>query len=340
MKTALSSLRFFFFFFVFIGHLGLTKIAVGHAFFIILSGFILMYVYEDRIMSNKISHKKFFVKRLIRIYPLHFITLLFSMIFVYKEIAENFTYFLSKLISNLFLVQAFIPNNEYYFSFNGVSWNVSVLLFCYLIFPKIVPYFSRINIKQFTVLMFAIVVLITTMMLLVEEKWHHALFYISPFTRFFDFIFGIYLYKLSAFLYKRQINYNAVEVLAVIIFFIFYVTANVYPTLFLPYAYSLFFWLPLGFLILSFNFEKGIISNGFLRKPIILYLSSLSFPFYMWHQLCIRFFERVFYRISDSTIRVLVLFITCLLFSLVTSYLYNIFEKKYIKKWLTVKKVD
>lgn len=79
MKKSLSSLRFLFSFLVFIGHLGLTKVSVGHAFFIILSGFILMYVYEKRLISNSISKKEFFLKRLKRIYPLHIITLLVAL---------------------------------------------------------------------------------------------------------------------------------------------------------------------------------------------------------------------------------------------------------------------
>lgn len=79
MKNALSSLRFIFSILVFVGHLGLTKVAVGHAFFIILSGYIMTYVYEKRLLLNTLSKKDFFLKRLIRIYPLHLLTLLISL---------------------------------------------------------------------------------------------------------------------------------------------------------------------------------------------------------------------------------------------------------------------
>ncbi len=335
MKKSLSSLRFFFSFLVFLGHLGLTKVSVGHAFFIILSGFILMYVYENRLIYETITKREFFIKRLIRVYPLHLITLILSIFFVINEINNNFLIFISKFLVNFFLVQAFIPFNEVYFSFNGVSWNVSVLLFCYFIFPFIVPLLSRINLRKFTYFIIAVVIIIFTLMLFVPLKFHHALFYISPFLRVLDFIFGIYLFKVSQFYLKREYNHDVMEIISLLLFFIFFILANLFPDNFLPFAYSIYFWIPLGALILIFNDEKGIISNKIFKKPIFISLGALSYPFYMWHQLFIRFFERFDFNLSKSG-RLIFLFFICLILTLIISYLYNLIEKKYLNKLIKI----
>ncbi|RAR49108.1 acyltransferase family protein [Flavobacterium lacus] len=333
MKNSLSSLRFFFSFFVFIGHLGLTKVSVGHAFFIILSGFILTYVYENRLLSNTISEKEFFLKRLIRIYPLHLITLFVSFFFVISEIHDKFWFFISKLFFNVFLLQAFIPIKEVYFSFNGVSWNVSVLLFCYLLFPFFIPFFSKISLKKFTFLIISALILIFLIMLFVPEKWHHAVFYISPIFRIVDFIFGIFLFKLSQAIRSREYNYNLFEIASLLLFFTFFVTANLFSESLLPFAYSIYFWIPLGVLILIFNDEKGIISNKMFKRPLFIFLGTLSYPFYMWHQLFIRFFERFDFGLSNVG-RLIFLFTICMVLTITTSYLYNLFEKKYLDKFL------
>lgn len=336
MKKSLSSLRFFFTFLVFLGHLNLTKVSVGHAFFIILSGFILMYVYENRLLSNTITKQDFYLKRVIRIFPLHLITLAVSLFFVFDEINQNFLFFLTKLAVNFFLIQAFIPYSEIYFSFNGVSWNVSVLFFCYLLFPFIVPFFSKLKLKYFTYIVFSIVIVLFFLMHFFPEKWHHAVFYISPFSRVFDFIFGIFLFKLSQFKHSKQFNYNVLEVASLLIFFSFFILANLFPDIFLPFAYSIYFWIPLGLLILIFNVEEGVITNRFFKKPLFLFLGSLSFPFYMWHQLFIRFFEHFDFGL-DKSVKIIFLFFVCLILSLLTSHLYNKLEKNYIDKFLKQK---
>lgn len=334
MKKSLSSLRFLFSFLVFMGHLGLTKVSVGHAFFIILSGFILMYVYEKRLITNSISKKEFFLKRLKRIYPLHIITLLVAVFFVLQDVYEKGMFFSAKFFVNLFLIQAFIPFGDFYFSFNGVSWNVSVLMFCYFVFPIIVPFFSTISLRKFTFLILSIGIGIFILMLFIPQKLHHALFYISPILRIFDFIFGIYLFKLSHYFSKKDYNYSILEFSSLIVFLSFFIVANFFPEIFLPFAYSIYFWIPLGFFILIFSVEKGIISNYILKKSMFLFLGALSYPFYMWHQLVIRFFERLDFGYYGNN-RLIFLFFICLTLTIIISYLYSILEKKYIKKLMT-----
>lgn len=170
-------------------------------------------------------------------------------------------------------------------------------------------------------------------MIFIPQKWHHALFYISPVTRIFDFIFGIYLFKISQVYNVKSKMYSLLEVISILLFLIFFIAANLFSEQFLPFAYSIYFWIPLGFLVFVFNLEKGFVSNRILKKPIFIFLGTLSFPFYLWHHLVIRYFEQFDYGFSESTLFIF-MFLNCFVITLIISYSYNYFENKYISGFL------
>src|SRR5690606_20164608 len=196
MIKSLSSLRFVFAVLVFLLHIHKINIAIGHAFFIVLSGFILTKVYEKKIIDNTFSFSDFFKKRLARTYPLHILTLLLAIPLSLAGIKSETDIWLSKFILNFFSLQVFVPSNQFYFSFNGVAWNLVVLMIFYACFPFLIRFLSRFTFRNFTLLLVGIILFIAFSMNIIPEKWYHYLFYISPFYRVFDFIFGIYLYQL------------------------------------------------------------------------------------------------------------------------------------------------
>ena len=77
--------------------------------FIILSGYGIFYSLNKKPVRN---WKKFFIKRLIRIYPLFFIAMIFYTVFV----GTNFT-----------VLQFFFINSPY--------WFVDAIIYCYLLTP-------------------------------------------------------------------------------------------------------------------------------------------------------------------------------------------------------------
>ena len=68
-------------------------------------------------------------KRIKRIYPLHIITLVLMLITSIQYGSSIKRIILS--IPNVLLLQSFIPLSSIYFGFNGVSWYISTLMFCY-----------------------------------------------------------------------------------------------------------------------------------------------------------------------------------------------------------------
>jgi peptidoglycan/LPS O-acetylase OafA/YrhL len=106
--------------------------------FFALSGFIFFWMYSDKIREGSIPGKKFFIRRIARLYPLHLITLVAVLILQLAFFRQNKTSFvydyndLYHFILNIFLVSSWgIQKGN---SFNGVSWSISVEFFLYITF--------------------------------------------------------------------------------------------------------------------------------------------------------------------------------------------------------------
>ena len=106
MINTLTSLRFIFAMMVFGAHCYVIdnhfdihffkEGFVGVSFFFMLSGFIIAYNYQKKFSENKITKRTFWVARIARIYPLHWLTLLIA---VFRKLCNS--------IGNYRLVQAF-----------------------------------------------------------------------------------------------------------------------------------------------------------------------------------------------------------------------------------------
>lgn len=83
MIGSLQSLRFVFAIMIFLHHFVVNDKGLfyaggscGVSFFIILSGFVMSIGYSKQVMMKNFDYKLFIKKRLIRVYPLHFLCLL------------------------------------------------------------------------------------------------------------------------------------------------------------------------------------------------------------------------------------------------------------------------
>ena len=331
MIKSLSSLRFIFAILVFFVHIDQLHVAIGHAFFIVLSGFILTYVYEERILNGKVKFKEFFKKRLLRIYPLHILTLLVAIPLSLDGFFEDTLSWFGKFFLNLFFLQTFVPNNYVYFSFNGVAWNAADLVIFYSLFIFLIYLFSKLNIKLFTVLILFIILFICISMAVVSEKYYHYVFYISPFFRIFDFIFGMYLYKLTQKISFRK-NYTTasiLEILVLVFLAVWFGYANYNVEMLKPYLYSVYLWVPLSLVIVVFYYQAGVISKKILSSKIMLSLGGISYSFYMIHQLVIRYSEPL----KEVVPHVVYYYIFCFVVSVVLAYVsFNYFENIFYKK--------
>lgn len=104
--------------------------ACAVSFFFVLSGFILTYVYKNQLTYGRV--RKFYFKRWARIWPLHLVCLIAS-IYVIGMVLRKTDYVM--MAANLALLQSWVPDSRWVFSFNGVSWSISCEMFFYFMFP-------------------------------------------------------------------------------------------------------------------------------------------------------------------------------------------------------------
>ena len=108
---------------------------VGVALFFVLSGFVLTWSYKPADGA-----KKFYLRRFARVYPLHlffFALALAILVLTQKSPSACAT------ISNLILLQAWVPNWDYIFSVNAVSWSLSCEAFFYACTPLMLYWLSH-----------------------------------------------------------------------------------------------------------------------------------------------------------------------------------------------------
>lgn len=112
-------------------------------FFFILSGFIMAYVYGHWFADREIMTRRygdFLIRRLRRIYPLHFFMLVLFVIMVAGKIMtgrgeEDWAGLAATTTHNLFLVQAWHVHD--FLSLNQPSWSISAEWALYLVFPLV-----------------------------------------------------------------------------------------------------------------------------------------------------------------------------------------------------------
>src|SRR5579859_1132948 len=171
---ALTSLRFFAAFHVFLFHMQamgavfgpawfrrLSSIGyVGVSFFFVLSGFILVYTYAGR----PLKMTDFWRARFARVYPAYAFALLLTLPF-FLYVARHFSEFPVPFMAfqaahtkvaavlEMLLLQSWFPPAA--LSWNAVGWSLSVETFFYLLFPILLIGYQRFSRRQ----LFAIIAL-------------------------------------------------------------------------------------------------------------------------------------------------------------------------------------
>src|SRR3984885_3002913 len=160
----------------------------GVSFFFALSGFILAYIYPD--LPDLAAVKRFCVARLARLWPLHLLTALFVVGISGIPSFETLTL-------NALLLQAWVPIQNVYFSYNAVSWSLSTEVFFYLMFPFLILSFRENWYWKLFASSFLVAALIAGCNALGLPSFSlngisaHGVLYISPLSRIFEFIAGM-----------------------------------------------------------------------------------------------------------------------------------------------------
>ena len=336
-----NALRLFFFLLIFLYHSSsynkfkISAPALGVSGFIILSGFLNGYLYNDK--YSKISIKEMFsftLKRIKKFYPLHIIMLIVTI--SYSNIF-NFTSFESvinwskSLIKNILLIQSWWPYG--YFSFNGVTWFLSSYLFLSLVTIPIMYLIRKMNKHGFIVIKSILYLILIfgcscfyVNFILTNKMNTEYYLYIFPPARIFEYIIGILLGNLyKEKLSKLRINnwlsfilFTLLEIFTIYIMYIF-ITRNPYNSIFAKYIHwRINFWIiPTILCLIIFSYQKGLLSYIF-KLSLFNELGKLTMYMFLIHQPIINLFGR---KVNHLKLFNIWLFILTILFS--------IFYKKY-----------
>ena len=309
MIPTLQSLRFIFVMMIVMSHFSYHDITAfdaggdcGVAFFFLLSGFVLSLGYGDKIDNGTFRFSDFIRKRLLKFYPLHLLCLLFFLLAFRPKTGLN-------LVFNVLLLQSWIPVSDYYFSYNGVSWFLSTILFCYFIFPLAYRYASR------TTLIVGLLCC-AAVYLFVPYDMINAVLYVNPLVRAFDFFLGIMLGRF----FKARGSTIILPAWSEILLILLLMAALVaYPQLDAKWRNAPLFWIILLPTILVFAQGRGPLS-AVLKCRLLQWLGEISLPIFLIHPLVFRTMFHYF-----PMLPAWVMLITCLSVLILVSWAVNTF---------------
>lgn len=330
----LSSMRFILILMIFLHHMNLFSGggAIGVASFFVLSGFCMTLGYNDTIISTpfeKFDYLKYLKKRIIKFIPLHWICLL---VVVLLNLPNGEIENIPILVSNFTLTQSWIPIQDYYFSFNALSWYLSNTVFLSIIFPFLALLFTQK--KKNTIIVLCVGIYIVLVMS-VPPSLRHALLYINPICRTIDFMLGIWLATQIMMLKKHRVFIEKCRYMPDLLFLfsltILAILGFIVDEKYLPIAGI--FWPLIITMIASVSLMHNTPLSRFLSSNLVQKLTQCTFSFYMLHNICRDFITR-FLPDSSLCLRIAIIFTITYLISQISYYCIEKKLNNQLQLWL------
>ncbi len=171
--------------------------------FLMISGFLIMLRYADRLLVERGGYVSFLARRLARFYPLYLLTLVY---FVAVAVAVHLgltgspadgRYDFAALPANLLLIQGWGFTDV--LTFNYVGWTLSAEWFCYLTLPVVVLAYRRFGLVGLAALIAAVCIALEAAVaarVMPFESWMYADTW-GAYRAFADFSIGAFLAALA-----------------------------------------------------------------------------------------------------------------------------------------------
>ena len=282
---SLTSLRFFaaaavlcqhYFGFRF-GHLGVS-------FFYVLSGFVLAYIYDQRLGAPG-AKADFFVRRFARIYPAHLAIYVFGLAYFLHAAWLHHQpgwWIVAGALANLFLLHSWVPDENIYFGFAAGSWSLSNEAFFYATFPLWTRLPARGLVAAAAAVAFAIGWALVWFARSPNPEFEHWLFYINPSFRLLEFLTGILCFRYLRWQGHSRLPATAIELAALASLAVAVALCYRLPPALQPLSYSVMFLLPSTAIVWSFAQERGLVSRA-IRGKILVELGEASYALYLLH---------------------------------------------------------
>ena len=184
---------------------------ISVSYFILLSGFVLGYNYNERARNGELDRKRFWEARFTRIYPIYFLSLLLSIGTLGSEYrTHTHAMFWTGVVLTPLLLQGWVPAVATFL--NTPAWTMSAEAFYYVIFPwlarwkkpvRVGPYIAKLaGVWVLGLIPGALYIAFNPDGIAHPDRWSYgpwlwALKY-TPYAHIFSFIFGVMLANLDA----------------------------------------------------------------------------------------------------------------------------------------------
>lgn len=296
--------------------------------FFSLSGFLIIrQLYHEKIFTQKIDLKQFYLNRILRIFPLYYLILIIG--FLYYELILPQMGFPSErqhgLVEGILLGSTFFANILATYKPGGILeilWSLSIEEQFYILIAPLVAWISPRKILPFFII-FTIL--------------YFLIFHIENFQILRDYKMLYYYFSMSGIVAILSLKFPEIKfhfALRILFFgvLVVYFTTSVFS--FLP---SFFYQL---FSVLLFPISIWIMVSHpipFLNNSFLSYLGKISYGIYMYHALTFQILGFIFMRILDpkdfgNGLFVLIFYGGSILLTILISHLsYQYFELSFLK---------
>lgn len=296
--------------------------------FFVVSGFLV-------VISNyhkEIKTVPYFLKKLKAIYPAHILGYLLCFFLQYqKGELTDLALTVKTSIVNLLFLQSYTYQENYVFSYNGVTWFLSTLVFCYLLTPITLKFMKKANNHALFVLLLVIIVRFIYKMYYDTYVSVGAFCYTNVFPpyRFLEFFSGMLLGQLFCTEKEKwYIKTKGIQELSFILFFAALYVAFVHGSRFNVWILVLEL-----FLMYTLVFSDGLLTK-LSKLRVVAAFDKIGLPFFIFHQIVIKyanyyFFPHVFDIPSISSFGT---FVFLFAVTLLVSMAYTLLQKRIFKK--------
>ena len=314
------------FHFLFNGELGVNI-------FFVISGFLITtLLLKEKLQYGKVSFKRFYTRRALRIVPVAYLFLLFITVL-------NITYKLGLSTSNFTASFLFYKNFPYQIEpYTGHFWSLAAEMQFYLIFP----YLLVTNIKRYVVLMLFLLIAIPTVS--IAGYYHLPILYTNPIIyqitkavmySFWNGPFVILIGSLLAvLLFNGTIKVDkgrGGDFLSFLLFVIILTINNKLSIFYIKYISEFLSAILIAWIILL-NLRKINLLSVILESQVFVKVGTLSYSIYIWQQLFIgdRSFPPWAKPFHDCPLGIFIILKFVSIF-VIASISYYFFELKFLK---------
>ncbi len=299
--------------------------------FFVLSGFLIIrIIYKDKIL-DKFSIKNFYVRRILRIFPLYYLIIFFGFVFYqvilpYLNITFENNY---NLVDGILLTSFFLPN-VFAFEYKPggileILWSIGIEEQFYLIIGVLMFFVNKKRI-------FNVLIILAFITFFAYHYFNASLYHKYMFVYFFLICGGV-----MAILEERD-KLNALKSNMIYTFCILILTLLHFVTDLFEFGIP---WLKNIFTCILFSLFIHIIScNNFkfsIKHKYINYLGRISYGIYMYHVIALNAIVFIFLQIkskgifNDTVTIILINILTFALTFILAHFSYKYYEKPFLK---------